>query len=146
MVKLEYVQSMTGKLDDVVVGTTLYFTKTVTETDVYMFSGITGDFSPNHIDEEYMKPGKYGKRVAQGALLVAFMATASSRMRIGRTVSLGYDKIRFSGPVFFGDTITTEYKITEVDLEKKRVYNQCTCTNQRGEVVGSGIHLRAFVD
>lgn len=143
--RTEYFQSMTEKLEDIEVGTTLYFTKTITETDVYMFSGITGDFSPNHVDEEYMRAGKYGARVAQGALMVALMATASSRMRVGRTVSLGYDKIRFSAPVMFGDTITTEYKIIEVDLQKKRIYNQATCTNQRGEVVASGVHLRAFV-
>lgn len=143
--RVEYFQSMSEKLEDVEVGTTLYFTKTITETDVYMFSGITGDFSPNHIDEEYMRAGKYGGRVAQGALMVALMATASSRMRVGRTVSLGYDKVRFSVPVMFGDTITTEYKIIEVDLQKKRIYNQATCTNQRGEVVASAVHLRAFV-
>ncbi len=143
--RVEYFQSMSEKLEDVEVGTTLYFTKTITETDVYMFSGITGDFSPNHIDEEYMRAGKYGGRVAQGALMVALMATASSRMRVGRTVSLGYDKVRFSAPVMFGDTITTEYKIIEVDLPKKRIYNQATCTNQRGEVVASAVHLRAFV-
>jgi 3-hydroxybutyryl-CoA dehydratase len=144
--KVEYVQSMSEKLEDVKVGTTLYFTKTVSESDVYLFSGITGDFSPNHVDEEYMKTGRYGERLAHGALLVGFMSAASSRMRIGRTVSLGYDKVRFSGPVKFGDTITTEYKIVEVDMVKKRIFNQCTCTNQRGEVVGSGMHLRAFVD
>lgn len=143
--KVEYVQSMSEKLDDVQVGTTLYFTKTVSEADVYMFSGITGDFSPNHVDAEYMKQGKYGERLAHGALLVGFMSAASSRMRIGRTVSLGYDRVRFVGPVKFGDTITTEYKISEVDLQKKRIYNQVTCTNQRGEVVASAVHLRAFV-
>lgn len=143
--KVEYVQSMSEKLEDVQVGTTLYFTKTVSEADVYMFSGITGDFSPNHVDAEYMKQGRYGERLAHGVLLVGFMSAASSRMRIGRTVSLGYDRVRFVGPVRFGDTITTEYKITEVDLQKKRIYNQVTCTNQRGEVVASAVHLRAFV-
>jgi acyl dehydratase len=143
--KVEYVQSMSEKLEDVQVGTTLYFTKTVSEADVYMFSGITGDFSPNHVDAEYMKQGRYGERLAHGALLVGFMSAASSRMRIGRTVSLGYDRVRFVGPVRFGDTITTEYKITEVDLQKKRIYNQVTCTNQKGEVVASAVHLRAFV-
>lgn len=143
--KIEYVQSMSEKLEDVQVGTTLYFTKTVSEADVYMFSGITGDFSPNHVDDEYMKQGKYGERLAHGALMVGFMSAASSRMRIGRTVSLGYDRVRFVAPVKFGDTITTEYKISEVDLQKKRIYNQVTCTNQRGEVVASAVHLRAFV-
>ncbi|MCY0852788.1 MaoC family dehydratase [Cupriavidus sp. D39] len=146
MENIEYVQSMSGKLEDVEIGTTLYFTKTVSESDVYLFSGVTGDFSPNHVDEEYMKQGMYGERLAHGALMVGFMSAASSRMRIGRTVSLGYDRVRFTAPVKFGDTITTKYTIIQVDLEKKRIYNECTCTNQRGETVGSAVHLRAFVD
>ena len=143
---VEYVQSMSGKLEDVKVGTSLFFTKTVAEADVYMFAGITGDFSPNHVDAEYMRQGRYGERLAHGALMVGFMSAASSRMRIGRTVSLGYDRVRFVAPVKFGDTITTQYTITEIDLEKRRLYNQVTCTNQRGETVASAIHLRSFVD
>ncbi len=146
MANVEYFQSTSGKLEDVKVGTTLHFTKTVSESDVYLFAGITGDFSPNHIDEEYMRQGRYGGRVAHGALLVGFMSAASARMRVGRTVSLGYDRLRFIKPVRFGDTITTQYTITEVDLAKKRMLNQVTCTNQKGETVASAIHLRAFVD
>lgn len=57
--RAEYYQSMSEKLEDVEVGTTIYFTKTISETDVYMFSGVTGDFSPNHVDEEYMKHAIY---------------------------------------------------------------------------------------
>jgi acyl dehydratase len=87
--KTEYVQLMSEKLEDVQVGTTLYFTKTVSEGDVCMFSGITGDFSRTHVDAEYMKQGRYGERLAHGALLVGFMSSASSQMRIGQTVSLG---------------------------------------------------------
>ena len=146
MANVEYVQSMSGKLEDVKVGTTLFFTKTVSEADVYMYAGITGDFSPNHVDAEYMRQGRYGERIAHGALMVGFMSAASARMRIGRTVSLGYDRVRFVAAVRFGDTITTQYTITEIDLAKKRLYNQVTCTNQRGEVVASAVHLRSFVD
>ena len=146
MANVEYVQSMSGKLEDVKVGTTLFFTKTVSESDVYLFAGITGDLSPNHVDAEYMRQGRYGERIAHGALMVGFMSAASSRMRIGRTVSLGYDRVRFVAAVRFGDTITTQYTITEIDLAKKRLYNQVTCTNQRGEVVASAVHLRSFVD
>jgi 3-hydroxybutyryl-CoA dehydratase len=146
MANVEYVQSMSGKLEDVKVGTTLFFTKTVSESDVYMFAGITGDLSPNHVDAEYMRQGRYGERIAHGALMVGFMSAASSRMRIGRTVSLGYDRVRFVAAVRFGDTITTQYTISEIDMAKKRLYNQVTCTNQRGEVVASAIHLRSFVD
>ena len=146
MANVEYVQSLSGKLEDVKVGTSLSFTKTVSESDVYLFAGITGDFSPNHVDAEYMRQGRYGERIAHGALMVGLMSAASARMRVGRTVSLGYDKVRFVAPVRFGDTITTEYTISEIDLAKKRMYNRVTCTNQRGEVVASAINLRAFVD
>jgi 3-hydroxybutyryl-CoA dehydratase len=146
MANVEYVQSMSGKLEDVKVGTSLTFTKTVSESDVYMYAGITGDFSPNHIDAEYMRQGRYGERIAHGALMVGFMSAASARMRVGRTVSLGYDRVRFVAPVKFGDTITTEYTISEIDLAKRRMYSKVTCTNQRGEVVASAINLRAFVD
>lgn len=146
MANVEYVQSLSGKLEDVKVGTTLSFTKTVSESDVYMFAGITGDFSPNHVDAEYMRQGQYGERIAHGALMVGLMSAASARMRVGRTVSLGYDRVRFVAAVRFGDTITTEYTISEIDPVKKRMYNQVTCTNQRGEVVASAIHLRSFVD
>lgn len=146
MAGVEYVQSMSGKPEDVKVGTTLSFTKTVSESDVYLFAGITGDFSPNHVDAEYMRQGRYGERIAHGALMVGFMSAASARMRVGRTVSLGYDRVRFVAPVRFGDTITTQYTITEVDLEKRRMYSQVTCTNQHGETVASAINVRAFVD
>ena len=146
MATVEYVQSFSGKLEDVKVGTTLSFSKTVSESDVYLFAGVTGDFSPNHVDAEYMRQGRYGERIAHGALMVGFMSAASARMRIGRTVSLGYDRVRFVAAVKFGDTITTQYTISEIDLAKKRLYNQVTCTNQRGEVVASAIHLRSFVD
>jgi 3-hydroxybutyryl-CoA dehydratase len=142
--RLEYFQLESEKLEDVQIGTTLYFSKTIYEADVYMFCGVTGDMSPNHIDEEYMKNGQYGGRIVHGALLVGLMSGASARMRIGRTASLGYDRVRFVAPVKFGDTITTEYKIERIDYAKKRLYNQVTCTNQRGEVVATAVHLRKF--
>src|SRR5258708_18156811 len=88
--------------------------KTVGETDIYLFAGITGDFSGNHVDEEYMRQSTYGRRIAHGALLVGYMSTASTKMiercvgsGIDETpVSLGYDGVRFLGPVFINDTVT----------------------------------------
>jgi acyl dehydratase len=142
----EYFQSETGRFEDVKVGTTLTFTKTISESDVYLFAGITGDFSPNHIDAEYMKQGAYGERVAHGALMVGLMSAASARMRLGRTVSLGYDRVRFVAPVRFGDTIATEYTIVSLDPAKRRAMAQVTCRNQRGETVAAAVNIRAFVD
>jgi len=144
--KLEYFQLPTGNIEDVEIGTCVVFAKTVSESDVYLYAGITGDFSPNHIDHEYMKAGRYGERIAHGTLLMGFMSTASARMRIGRTVSLGYDKVRFVGPVRFGDTITTSYTITGKDLDRRRITAEVKCLNQREEVVAAAINIRAYVD
>jgi 3-hydroxybutyryl-CoA dehydratase len=135
----------TNEVDDVQVGASSRISKTVSEADVYMYAGITGDFSPNHVDDVYMKAGRYGQRIAHGTLLMGFMSAASAKLYLGRTVSLGYDHVRFTAPVFFGDTITTDYTITRVDHEKKRVHADVRCTNQHGQVVGVALNIRAFV-
>ncbi|TCT07135.1 MaoC family dehydratase [Paralcaligenes ureilyticus] len=135
----------TNGIDDVQVGASSRISKTLSEADVYMYAGISGDFSPNHIDEVYMKAGRYGQRIAHGTLLMGFMSAASARLYLGRTVSLGYDRVRFTAPVFFGDTITTEYTIKQIDRDKRRIYADVCCTNQHGQVVGAALNIRAFV-
>src|SRR3954467_1211287 len=95
------------------VGDSVSFAKTVGETDIYLFAGITGDFSVNHVNEQYMARSKYGKRIAHGALLVGYMSTCSTLMieqcrgTAGdeTPVSLGYDRVRFLGAVTIGDTV-----------------------------------------
>ncbi|HEX7075380.1 MAG TPA: MaoC family dehydratase [Hyphomicrobiaceae bacterium] len=133
-------------IDAVPIGASAQITKTVSESDVYLYAGISGDFSPNHVNEQYMREGRYGRRIAHGTLLMGFMSAASARLQLGRTVSLGYDRVRFPAPVFLGDTITTVYTIREVNREKRRVIADVRCTNQRGEVVGAAVNIRAFVD
>lgn len=128
------------------IGARTVFTKTISETDVYLYAGVTGDFSPNHIDEVYMSEGRYGHRIAHGALMMGLMSAASARLRLGRTVSLGYDRVRFTGPVFFGDTISTTYTLTRIDREKRRAYADVECTNQHGEVIAVATNVRAWVD
>ena len=131
---------------EVEVGATATFTKTVSEADVYLYAGISGDFSPNHVDEVYMQGGRYGRRVAHGTLLMGFMSSASARLYLGRTVSLGYDRVRFVRPVFFGDTITTTYKLTAIDRAKRRAFAEVSCTNQDGQVVAVATNIRAWID
>jgi 3-hydroxybutyryl-CoA dehydratase len=128
------------------IGASVTFTKTVSEADVYLYAGVTGDFSPNHIDEVYMSDGRYGRRIAHGTLLTGFMSAASARMPLGRTVSLGYDKMRFLAPVFFGDTISTTYTLTSIDDQKRRAYADVRCVNQDGTLVAVATNVRAWVD
>ncbi|HEV8306631.1 MAG TPA: MaoC family dehydratase, partial [Methylomirabilota bacterium] len=120
------------------IGKSVTVRKTVGETDVYLFAGISGDFAPIHVDEEFMKGTRYGHRIAHGALMIAYMSQASTRICegvSGTVVSYGYDRIRFPKPVFIGDTITVTYEVAERDVAAGKTFSKVTCTNQRGEVV-----------
>ncbi len=133
------------------VGDSASFTKTVSESDVYQFAGLTGDFSPNHINKVYMEKSPYGRLMAHGALLVGFMSTVST-MAIAHCrdaeetpVAVGYDKIRFLKPVFLGDTVSTVYKISEIDVERRRSTALIEVTNQDNDLVAVGSHILQWV-
>ena len=128
--------------------------KTVGESDVYLFAGITGDLSSNHVNEQVMAASSYGRRIAHGALLIGFMSAASTRMietygtpanGEATAVSLGYDRIRFLKPVFIGDTVTVRYQIAEVDPSRRRSLAHIVVLNQQGEEVAVGDHILKWV-
>ncbi len=133
------------------VGSKVSFTKTVSESDVYMFAGITGDFSPNHVNKAYMEKSSYGKLMVHGALMVGFMSTASTmaiahvRDAAETPVSLGYDRIRFVKPVFIGDTITVTYEFISIDNNSKRSIADIKISNQDGELATVGQHILKWV-
>ena len=133
------------------VGDTTSFTKTVSESDVYQFAGITGDFSPNHVNKAYMEKSSYGRLMAHGALLVGFMSTVStqiiahSREAEETPVSVGYDKVRFLKPVFLGDTITVAYTVSEIDVVRRRSTAGIEVTNQNDELVAVASHILQWV-
>ena len=134
-------------------GDRVAFAKTVGESDVYGFAGITGDFSVNHVNEAYMARSKYGRRIAHGALMVGFMSTCSTMMivqchgtaRDETPVSLGYDRVRFLGAVFIGDTVSLTYVIREVDGTKRQSLADIEVKNQRGELVAVARHILRWV-
>lgn len=137
----------------VAVGQSIRFAKTVSESDVYLFAGITGDLSDVHCNEQFMEKSAFGKRIAHGVLAMGFMSTASTVMftphvdkYVGLTpVSQGYDRVRFIGPVFFGDTVTVSYTIEKLDGAKNRTFSNVEVKNQRGEVVAAAVHIMKWV-
>jgi acyl dehydratase len=141
-------------LDFVEVGQHYTFAKTVGETDVVLFAGITGDFSDNHINDQYMREkSNLGGRIAHGALLVGYMSTAST-ISIANIihkpdltdfpVSAGYNKVRFIRPVLLGDTVTVHYEIETIDREKGRSFAKIDVLNQRGETVAVAEHVMSW--
>lgn len=129
------------------------FSKTVGETDVYLYAGITGDLSPNHVNEEAMRKTAYGTRIAHGALMIGYMSAAStlivsqglSLAPDSNPVSLGYDRVRFLKAVRIGDTITVTYVLTTVDEGSKRSEAKVEVHNQHGELVAAATHIMKWV-
>jgi acyl dehydratase len=136
----------------VAVGDHTTFSKTVGESDVYLFAGITGDFAHNHVNKAFMEKSTYGHLIAHGALLVGFMSAAST-LAVGAArasadelpVSLGYDRVRFLAPVFFGDTVTVDYRITAIDLDRRRATADIQVVNQDGTLVAVATHVLKWV-
>jgi 3-hydroxybutyryl-CoA dehydratase len=135
------------------IGDSVTFAKTVGETDIYLFAGITGDFSVNHVNEQYMTRSKFGHRIAHGALIIGYMSTCSTMM-IEKSqgtagdetpVSLGYDRVRFLAPVFIGDTVTVTYTIAEIDTQKRQSIADIGVTNQNGILVTVARHILRWV-
>jgi 3-hydroxybutyryl-CoA dehydratase len=123
------------------VGDSDSLSKTVSEHDCYAFAGITGDFYGVHVNEEYAKKTQFKTRIAHGAMLVGFLSTVMGRMAEKApppgAVSYRYD-VKFSAPVFFGDTITSRLDLAEKREERSECVFNASCQNQRGEVVASG--------
>jgi len=134
---------------DIPLGLKTRVSKTVSESDVYLFAGITGDFDQNHVDEEFCKQTSLGHRVAHGALILGYTSAASTQILAvfdRPMVSVGYDRVRFLKPVYFGDTITVDYEITEVVPEKERLLSKIEVSNQKGDLVMVATHLMQLVD
>lgn len=135
------------------IGDKTSFTKTVGESDIYGFAGITGDFAAPHVNEAFMKKSPYGTRVAHGALLVGFMSTASALLatRIIESrddltpMSIGYDRVRFTEAVKIGDTITVTYEVKDLEPDRDRSRAAVTATNQHGVTVGVAEHIMKWL-
>jgi 3-hydroxybutyryl-CoA dehydratase len=130
---------MLGKsIAELAVGDTAKFSKTVSETDIYMFGGISGDFNPAHFDEEYAKSTFFKTRIAHGMLAAGFISTVIGCHLPGPgSIYIGQE-LNFKAPTRIGDTITAMAEIIEINEKKNRVILRTTCTNQDGVVVIDG--------
>lgn len=121
--------------------------RTITEADIVLHAGQTGDFFPHHVDAEWAATQPAGARIAHGTLILAVAVGMTAGDINPRSISYGYDRIRFVRPVLIGDTITVTAEITATRLHRARpdqvghVDEQVSVTNQRGETVLVLTHL-----
>ena len=121
------------------VGESASRSKTITETDVYLFAGITGDHNPAHVNEHASSQTSFGGRIAHGILSAGLISAVLAMKLPGPgTIYLGQE-LKFTRPVRFGDTVTATCTVSEIRAEKNIVKLDTVCTNQAGEVVLQGM-------
>ena len=130
---------MPGKtIDQIAVGDADTFTKTVSETDIYLFAGVTGDLNPAHIDESYASGTFFKTRIAHGMLSAGFISAVIGMKLPGPGTIYMKQDIKFLAPVRIGDTITARAEVIEINGEKNRVTLRTTCTSGDGTMVVDG--------
>lgn len=120
--------------------------RTITEADIVLHAGQTGDFFPHHMDKEWCATQDFGQRIAHGTLIFSVGIGMTASTINPHAMSYGYDKLRFVRPVFIDDTISVKATISEKrDHPKKKshgfVHETVEITNQRSETVLVCEHL-----
>lgn len=126
------------RFEDLTVGQTAEFSKTVTEADVVLFAGVTGDFNPAHLDAVYAGKSRFGGRIAHGMLTASFFSTVLAMRLPGPGTIYLSQSLRFLRPVKLGDTVTARVEVAELFPSRRRVRLLTTCHNQEGEAVIDG--------
>ena len=112
------------------VGQTASFSRTVTETDIVMFAGLSGDYNPVHMDREYAADTRFGQRIAHGLLTSSFLSRLLGMELPGKESVYLEQTLKFTKPVFIGDTITARAEILEIDYEKRIFRLETICRNR----------------
>lgn len=120
------------------IGQRASFTKTITEADISLFAGVTGDLNPLHVDKEFAKRTRFGERIAHGFLTAGLIsAVIGTRLPGPGSIYLS-QSLSFQKPVKIGDTITATVEVTAYHKEKRIVTLETKCHNQDNVVVLSG--------
>jgi 3-hydroxybutyryl-CoA dehydratase len=130
---------MTGKtIEEIRLNETAEFSKTISESDVYLYAGVTGDLNPAHINEEYARETFFKTRIAHG-MLAAGLISAVLGMRLPGPGSIYVrQELNFLAPVRIGDTVTARVEVIEIMSEKKQLRLRTTCSTQDGTLVLDG--------
>ena len=126
------------KFADIAIGDTASFSKTITEHDVNAFAGLSGNFNPVHVDEEFARNTRFKGRIAHGLLAAGLISTVIGTVLPGANAIYMAQELVFKSPVMLGDTLTALVEVVEKIEAKKRIIFKTSVTNQNGVVVIEG--------
>jgi len=130
---------MVGKtIEEINLGDSAEFSKTVSEADIYLYAGVTGDFNPAHINEAYAKQTFFKGRIAHGMLSAGFISAVIANRLPGPGTIYIRQELNFLAPVRIGDTVTARVEVVERILDKNRLLLKTTCVVTDGTVVVDG--------
>lgn len=124
-------------IEDLSVGQSASYAKTVTEADVILFAGITGDDNPVHINQEFAETTMFKGRIVHGIFCGGLISTVAGTRLPGPGAIYIEQSLKFKAPVRIGDTVTATVTVTEINAAKRRVHADTICTVQ-GKVVVEG--------
>lgn len=130
---------MNGKtIDEISVGDSARFTKTIAESDVYLYAGISGDMNPAHLDETYASGTFFKTRIAHGMLSAGLISAVLGTQLPGPGSIYLHQELSFEAPVRIGDTVTAIVKVMDIDSDRNRLTLETICENQEGTCVIDG--------
>jgi acyl dehydratase len=134
-----------ARLEDLRVGQSAFFSKTITEADIAHFVAFTGDVNPLHVDAEFAKRTFFGQRIAHGMLSASLFSTLMGMKLPGVGAIYRSQKLVFLRPVHIGDTVTARFEIIRIDPDAETITLRSWVENQRGETVIDGEACAGFL-
>jgi acyl dehydratase len=123
---------------DIKVGDRFSTERLVTDELIRKFADVSGDYNPIHLDEEVAKSTRFGRRIAHGMLSGAFISAVLGYEFSERKIVYLSQTLKFTAPVFIGDTVTATATVTNIREDKQIVTLETICTNQNGEILVKG--------
>ena len=133
-----------NSIENFYIGQTAEMTHRLSENDVNVFAGISGDCNPIHLNAEYAKKTQFGARIVHGFLTGSLISAVLGNVLPGEGSIYMSQNMSFLKPVFIGDEITAKVVISEINREKKRLLLNTICTNQNGKTVIEGSALMYY--
>ena len=125
-------------IDQLKVGDSAEWSRTVTEDDIKLYAEATGDFNPVHLDQSYAEKTFFKGRIAHGLLSLGYISTVLGNILPGHGTIYLSQEVKFLAPVRIGDSISARVEVMELIPEKNRVKFKTICLNQEGKIVLDG--------